>query len=176
MKSKQISTLDLLKLKRTWSLVALIITLLVIPYFVMVTLYIRVIGLIYSIFYQTMSPIFGSIWLGGFWLCIVLLLIVLSYALTKVLQKWKSENQRLLSLSLSFFLIVVYFLNRIYFWDYSETVSYTHLDVYKRQGQASRIIALNRKIVYTGEAEKFDERQLVDNVYDHKFTHIHHDR
>ena len=120
MKSKHISTLDLLKLRSTWSLVALIIALLVIPYFVVFTLYIHVIGLIYSIFYQTMSPIFGSIWLGGFWLCIVLLLIVLSYALTKVLQKWKSENQRLLSLSLSFFLIVVYFLNRIYFWDYSE--------------------------------------------------------
>lgn len=56
------------------------------------------------------------------------------------------------------------------------TIIFVSHDIDIISGQASRIIALNRKIVYTGEAEKFDERQLVDNVYDHKFTHIHHDR
>ena len=56
------------------------------------------------------------------------------------------------------------------------TIIFVSHDIDIISGQASRIIALNRKIVYTGEAEKFDERQLVDNVYDRKFTHIHHDR
>ena len=120
MKSKKISTLDLLKLRSTWSLVALLITLLVIPYVVLFTLYNSVIGWIYSIFFQTMSPIFGSVWLGGFWLCIVVLLVAFSYALTKVLQKWKYEKQRIMSLSVAFFFIILYSLNSIYFWDFSE--------------------------------------------------------
>ena len=56
------------------------------------------------------------------------------------------------------------------------TIIFVSHDIDIISGQASRIIALNRSIVYTGEAEKFDEKQLVDNIYGPKFTHIHHDR
>ncbi|MCA9380112.1 metal ABC transporter ATP-binding protein [Candidatus Dojkabacteria bacterium] len=56
------------------------------------------------------------------------------------------------------------------------TIIFVSHDIDIISGQASRMIALNRTIVYTGEAEKLDEKKLVDNIYGQKFTHIHHDR
>lgn len=56
------------------------------------------------------------------------------------------------------------------------TIIFVSHDIDIISGQANRMIALNRKIVYTGEAERLDEKELVDNIYGHKFTHIHHDR
>lgn len=56
------------------------------------------------------------------------------------------------------------------------TIMFVSHDIDIISGQASRIIAINRKIVYTGQAENLDEKKLVDNIYGHKFTHIHHDR
>jgi hypothetical protein len=120
MKSKKISTLDLLKLRSTWSLVSLIIALLVIPYVVLFTLYNTIVSWVYSIFFRYTSDVMGNLWLGGFWLCIVVLLVVLSFSLTRILQKWKYEKQRLLSLSIAFFLILLFSINSIYFWEFSE--------------------------------------------------------
>lgn len=41
---------------------------------------------------------------------------------------------------------------------------------------AKQIIALNQSVVYTGEAEKVDEAELIESIYGTKFIHIHHDR
>jgi len=56
------------------------------------------------------------------------------------------------------------------------TIIFVSHDIDIISAQAKQIIALNRKIVYTGKAEKMNEKELVDNIYGQKFTHIHHDR
>lgn len=121
MKSKKISTFKLLTLRSTWSLVALIITLVAIPYMVVTFLYNTIFNwLVYIVSIYSPTSITEAFWLGGFWLCNVLLVIALSYALTRILQKWKYEKQRILALSLSFFIILIVAINNLYLWDFSQ--------------------------------------------------------
>lgn len=55
------------------------------------------------------------------------------------------------------------------------TVIFISHDLDMITGEAKEILALNRKIVYTGEASEVDEEKLVEGMYGKTFTHIHHD-
>ncbi len=55
------------------------------------------------------------------------------------------------------------------------TIIFISHDLDMITGEAQEILALNRKIVYTGKAEDVDEEQLVEGMYGKAFTHIHHD-
>lgn len=56
------------------------------------------------------------------------------------------------------------------------TIIFVSHDIDMITGQAREILALNQKIVYSGEASSISEDELVKSIYAHKFTHIHHDR
>lgn len=47
------------------------------------------------------------------------------------------------------------------------------LDMISRE--ATEILCLNQKIVYSGKASEIDEEELVEGMYGKTFTHIHHD-
>lgn len=58
---------------------------------------------------------------------------------------------------------------------YNLTIIFISHDLDMITQEADELLALNKKIIYTGKAVEVDEEKLIEGMYGKSFTHIHHD-